>query len=115
MVCSKCKFLIFFSLLTQLGEKKLDKVITPDVWKDGARNTTGGKDGGRKLATNKLLEKKKYRYIDPIRISCNNLIALIRSDPSARLANAMYRISISTAINAHIQKVEIRFLVIAQI
>lgn len=23
------------------GEKKLGKVITPDTWKDGARNTTG--------------------------------------------------------------------------
>uniref|UniRef100_A0A3Q3KWD1 Cysteine-rich PDZ-binding protein n=1 Tax=Mastacembelus armatus TaxID=205130 RepID=A0A3Q3KWD1_9TELE len=28
MVCEKC-------------EKKLGKVITPDTWKDGARNTTG--------------------------------------------------------------------------
>lgn len=27
------------SLIT--GEKKLGKVITPDTWKDGARNTTG--------------------------------------------------------------------------
>lgn len=24
-----------------LGEKKLGRVITPDTWKDGARNTTG--------------------------------------------------------------------------
>lgn len=24
-----------------IGEKKLGKVITPDTWKDGARNTTG--------------------------------------------------------------------------
>ncbi|EDM02655.1 postsynaptic protein Cript, isoform CRA_b [Rattus norvegicus] len=28
MVCEKC-------------EKKLGRVITPDTWKDGARNTTG--------------------------------------------------------------------------
>lgn len=34
MVCDKC-------------EKKLGKVITPDVWKSGARNTTEG--GGRKV------------------------------------------------------------------
>lgn len=28
-------------LLVISGEKKLGKVITPDTWKDGARNTTG--------------------------------------------------------------------------
>ena len=32
MVCSDC-------------EKKLSKVIVPDKWKAGARNTTGGADG----------------------------------------------------------------------
>lgn len=36
MVCDKC-------------EKKLDKLVTPDSWKEGSRNTTGGKDGGRKV------------------------------------------------------------------
>uniref|UniRef100_A0A674PHV1 Cysteine-rich PDZ-binding protein n=1 Tax=Takifugu rubripes TaxID=31033 RepID=A0A674PHV1_TAKRU len=39
MVCEKC-------------EKKLGKVITPDTWKDGARNTT--ESGGRKLNENNL-------------------------------------------------------------
>ncbi|KAJ8603803.1 hypothetical protein CTAYLR_000217 [Chrysophaeum taylorii] len=34
MVCKDC-------------EKKLSKVIVPDVYKVGARNTTGGEDGGR--------------------------------------------------------------------
>ena len=34
MVCGKC-------------EKKLGKVVTPDPWKSGARNTTEG--GGRKV------------------------------------------------------------------
>ena len=34
MVCKDC-------------EKKLSKVIVPDKWKDGARNVTGGTDGGR--------------------------------------------------------------------
>ena len=34
MVCQDC-------------EKKLSKVIVPDKWKDGARNVTGGDDGGR--------------------------------------------------------------------
>ena len=49
MVCTKC-------------ETKQDKVICPDVWKQGARNTTGGKDGGRKLGVNMLLEKKKFSF-----------------------------------------------------
>ena len=45
MVCNKC-------------EQKLSKVGCPDVWKDGARNTTGGKDGGRKVGGNMLLTHK---------------------------------------------------------
>uniref|UniRef100_A0A8C2V438 Cysteine-rich PDZ-binding protein n=1 Tax=Chinchilla lanigera TaxID=34839 RepID=A0A8C2V438_CHILA len=32
-------------------EKKLGTIITPDTWKDGARNTT--ESGGRKLNENK--------------------------------------------------------------
>ncbi|KAJ4976798.1 hypothetical protein NE237_001904 [Protea cynaroides] len=43
MVCEKC-------------EKKLSKVIVPDKWKDGAKNTTEA--GGRKINENKLLSKK---------------------------------------------------------
>uniref|UniRef100_A0ABB0MV94 Cysteine-rich PDZ-binding protein n=1 Tax=Homo sapiens TaxID=9606 RepID=A0ABB0MV94_HUMAN len=46
MVCEKC-------------EKKLGTVITPDTWKDGARNTT--ESGGRKLNENKALTSKKAR------------------------------------------------------
>ncbi|KAI8487623.1 uncharacterized protein LOC144913042 isoform X1 [Branchiostoma floridae x Branchiostoma belcheri] len=46
MVCEKC-------------QKKLGKVITPDPWKDGARNTTEG--GGRRVNENKLLTQKKNR------------------------------------------------------
>ncbi len=44
-------------MLTTIGEKKLDKIACPDVWKDGSRNTSG-KDGGRTIGGNKLLEKK---------------------------------------------------------
>ncbi|XP_064174117.1 cysteine-rich PDZ-binding protein isoform X1 [Anguilla rostrata] len=44
------------------GEKKLGRVITPDTWKDGARNTT--ESGGRKLNENKALTFKKARF-DP--------------------------------------------------
>lgn len=44
------------------GEKKLGRVITPDTWKDGARNTT--ESGGRKLNENKALTSKKARF-DP--------------------------------------------------
>lgn len=44
-----------------IGEKKLAKVICPDKWKDGARNTTVGTSStaGRKLGENKLLSKKR--------------------------------------------------------
>jgi hypothetical protein len=44
MVCGDC-------------QKKLTRVITPDPWKDGARNTT--ESGGRKIGENKLLTKTK--------------------------------------------------------
>uniref|UniRef100_A0A9J7YFA5 Cysteine-rich PDZ-binding protein n=2 Tax=Cyprinus carpio TaxID=7962 RepID=A0A9J7YFA5_CYPCA len=44
------------------SEKKLGRVITPDTWKDGARNTT--ESGGRKLNENKMLTSKKARF-DP--------------------------------------------------
>ncbi|ELU17920.1 hypothetical protein CAPTEDRAFT_18809 [Capitella teleta] len=47
MVCEKC-------------QKKLGKVITPDPWKTGARNTTEG--GGRKIGENKALTTKKNRF-----------------------------------------------------
>lgn len=44
MVCQDC-------------ERKLSKVIVPDKWKDGARNTTGGEDGGRATSyRNSLLQ-----------------------------------------------------------
>lgn len=49
MVCEKC-------------EKKLGKVITPDPWKSGARNTT--ESGGRKVNENKALTSAKSR-VDP--------------------------------------------------
>jgi len=47
MVCEKC-------------QTKLGKVITPDPWKSGARNTTEG--GGRKVNENKALTSKKARF-----------------------------------------------------
>ncbi|KAK1342836.1 hypothetical protein QTO34_015603, partial [Cnephaeus nilssonii] len=47
MVCEKC-------------EKKLGTVITPDTWKDGAKNTT--ESGGSKLNENKALTSKKARF-----------------------------------------------------
>ena len=34
------------------GEKKLGKVITPDTWKDGARNTTGEPRKTNKFSVN---------------------------------------------------------------
>lgn len=47
MVCSSC-------------EKKLGKIITPDPWKAGARNTT--ESGGRIVGENKALTAKKFRH-----------------------------------------------------
>lgn len=49
MVCQKC-------------EKKLQAVIVPDVWKDGARNTI--ESGGRKIADNRLLSRRPEPAID---------------------------------------------------
>lgn len=39
----------------ELGQKKLDKVITPEVWKEDPTS----KASGRKLNENKLLSKNK--------------------------------------------------------
>lgn len=50
MVCDKC-------------EKKLSKVVTPDPWKAGARNTT--ESGGRKVNENKALTAGRNRF-DPV-------------------------------------------------
>lgn len=47
MVCPDC-------------EKKLGRVITPDPWKIGARNTV--ESGGRKIGENKLLTANKTRF-----------------------------------------------------
>ena len=44
------------------GEKKLEKLQVPDVWKKGSRNTLGGKDGGTKLNMNMKIEKKRFKY-----------------------------------------------------
>ena len=47
MVCDKC-------------EKKLGRVITPDPWKSGARNTL--ESGGRKVGENKAISGNKARF-----------------------------------------------------
>ncbi|XP_032266941.1 cysteine-rich PDZ-binding protein isoform X4 [Phoca vitulina] len=69
MVCEKC-------------EKKLGTVITPDTWKDGARNTT--ESGGRKLNENKALTSKKAREL-PLKVKRSWRRDHIREDtcPSA--------------------------------
>lgn len=36
-----CLVVTAYLTVLLLGEKKLGRVITPDTWKDGARNTTG--------------------------------------------------------------------------
>lgn len=40
-------------------------MVTPDVWKDGARNVIGGLDGGRKLGMNMLLKNRKKPGFSP--------------------------------------------------
>ncbi|CAI2191155.1 10716_t:CDS:2 [Funneliformis geosporum] len=55
MVCNKC-------------EKKLSKVICPDKWKDGSRNTAVGTD--RKLHENKLLSKPGKSRFKPYENKC---------------------------------------------
>lgn len=69
MVCEKC-------------EKKLNKVIVPDVWKDGARNVNGGKDGGRKVGTNMILNKKANQkaYFDPYGSKCRKCSTKVEKD-----------------------------------
>jgi hypothetical protein len=47
MVCEKC-------------EKKLGRIITPDPWKSGARNTV--ESGGRKVGENKAITGNKFRF-----------------------------------------------------
>lgn len=47
MVCKDC-------------EKKLGRVICPDPWKSGARNTV--ESGGRKVGENKVLTSRKSRF-----------------------------------------------------
>jgi hypothetical protein len=47
MVCEKC-------------ESKLAKIVTPDPWKAGARNTTEG--GGRKINENKALSASREKF-----------------------------------------------------
>lgn len=37
-----------------VGEKKLGTVITPDTWKDGARNTTGNLNKVKQLGLEAL-------------------------------------------------------------
>eukprot|EP01114_Cavostelium_apophysatum_P018650 TRINITY_DN5822_c0_g1_i1.p1 TRINITY_DN5822_c0_g1~~TRINITY_DN5822_c0_g1_i1.p1 ORF type:complete len:103 (-),score=5.46 TRINITY_DN5822_c0_g1_i1:68-376(-) len=50
MVCEKC-------------EKKQATLVTPDVWKSGARNTM--ESGGRKMGSNTLLASKASRIAKP--------------------------------------------------
>ncbi|TMW64274.1 hypothetical protein Poli38472_012896 [Pythium oligandrum] len=59
MVCDKC-------------EEKLSKLVVPDKWKDGARNTTGGKDGGRAVGSASRLSEKRQRSnrFAPLERSC---------------------------------------------
>jgi len=52
MVCEKC-------------QKKLGRVVVPDVWKDGARNTK--ESGGQKISENKLLSSQHYKFTTSVK------------------------------------------------
>lgn len=56
----KDKFLTFDKMVCEKCEKKLGRIITPDPWKAGARNTT--ESGGRKLNENKAVGGSKARF-----------------------------------------------------
>jgi len=56
MVCEKC-------------EKKLEKLITPEVRKGDTKTPAIGKEGGRKIGGNMMVEKKKFKY-DPYTSKC---------------------------------------------
>ncbi|KAJ3415319.1 hypothetical protein HDV05_005189 [Chytridiales sp. JEL 0842] len=58
MVCSKC-------------EKKLSTVITPEVWKDGSKNSVVG-SAGRKINDNKLLSSKNKNKFAPYERKCKS-------------------------------------------
>jgi hypothetical protein len=45
-----------------IGEKKLEKLAAPDVWKDKDKKTKPESESSRKVGGNMLLEKKKFRY-----------------------------------------------------
>ena len=45
-----------------IGEKKLGKLVVPDVWKVGPRGAAGGKQIGTKINMSLKLEKKKFVY-----------------------------------------------------
>jgi len=55
MVCSKC-------------EAKLAKLAAPDAWKEGSRNVSGGRDGGRVVGENKALASS--RRFSPYSCKC---------------------------------------------
>eukprot|EP01126_Amoeba_proteus_P027030 TRINITY_DN2678_c0_g1_i3.p1 TRINITY_DN2678_c0_g1~~TRINITY_DN2678_c0_g1_i3.p1 ORF type:complete len:110 (+),score=17.61 TRINITY_DN2678_c0_g1_i3:162-491(+) len=67
MVCEKCcrPSPPFRSNLIK-GQKKLGALITPEVWKEGSRESLAG---GRK-ATNTLLSKKRSERANPYSSKC---------------------------------------------
>eukprot|EP00742_Colponemidia_sp_Colp-10_P006646 GILJ01007125.1.p1 GENE.GILJ01007125.1~~GILJ01007125.1.p1 ORF type:complete len:116 (-),score=4.91 GILJ01007125.1:124-432(-) len=80
MVCTKC-------------EKKLAKLVVPDKWKDGARNTTGGRDEGRKVGGNMLLAKKqRYQpYAVSVESRCKKCSAKLHQQGSSYCQTCAYK------------------------
>ncbi|KAL7749985.1 hypothetical protein RI367_004500 [Sorochytrium milnesiophthora] len=76
MVCKKC-------------EKKLGKLATTDVWKDGARSSTAGKD--RPLNQNKLLASKKKDRFAPYAKTCKSCKQTVHQEGSMYCQGCAYK------------------------
>lgn len=81
MVCSTC-------------QSKLGKVITPDPWKSGARNTT--ESGERRVNENKALTGKKKRFAPySLQLKCRICNAKIHQ-PGSYYCQGEYSSGLST-------------------
>jgi hypothetical protein len=75
MVCKKC-------------EKKLGTLITPDIWKDGSRNSKSG-SAGRKINENKAL-KGKSKFV-PYGKKCSYCSSLVHQTNATICQSCAYK------------------------
>ncbi|CAG8624832.1 1260_t:CDS:2, partial [Ambispora gerdemannii] len=72
-----------------LGEKKLARVICPDKWKEGSRNTTVGTD--RQLHENKLLSKPGKSRFKPYENKCKICKARVHQEHAHYCQGCAYK------------------------